>query len=335
MDTTERGRVDQRAATATSTQQLFELDRQALSGFGELLEEATPDELDGPTPCTDWSVRDLIEHTVGLTFGMAEALRDGDAPAEAYRPRPATQWPEAVRAMGRAWASWTENAAPTRVRVAPVSADATFSTREVVEIHLLDILAHSWDLASALRTDYDPGEAAVAVLDVAGRVASRTLPSTRAHFGAPFARDDDAEPWHRVLRLLGRDPRWRPRGVRPSLNAVGIAERLTRFSEVWSPKIIARVNDHEIKVVKLSGEFDWHSHADADEVFVVVTGRMRIEMRHGSVAMGPGDLYVVPRGVEHRPVATVPTEAILLEPAGVVNTGDAGGPLTAVDEDLT
>jgi mannose-6-phosphate isomerase-like protein (cupin superfamily) len=124
-------------------------------------------------------------------------------------------------------------------------------------------------------------------------------------------------------------------GPTPALEPIDVAERLSRFSEIWSPKVLARLDGHEVKVVKMLGEFTWHTHPDTDELFLVVSGHLRIEMRHGHVELGPGALYVVPRGVEHRPVATIPTESILIEPAGVVNTGDAGGPLTAVDEVLS
>ena len=313
---------------------LIEREHEALTRFGSLLEAVTEDRWQDPTPCDQWNVRELAEHTVGLTWGMAEALRSGDAEPDAYRPRPVSQWPDAESAMGRAArsASSTEE----RVRVRPVTAEVTFTPLEVVRIHLLDVVVHSWDLARALRLDHDPGAATTDLLSVAALVAARALPSTTEQFGPPVvSQEPPAGDWSRVLGLLGRDPGWQPPGVAdPALSPVAIAERLNRFSEVWSPRIIARVNNHEIKVVKMSGSFDWHTHPETDELFLVVTGRIRIQMRHGSVELGPGDLYVVPRGVEHRPVATVPTEAVLFEPAGVVNTGDAGGPLTAVDEVL-
>lgn len=89
----------------------------------------------------------------------------------------------------------------------------------------------------------------------------------------------------------------------------------------------------EIKVVKLSGEFVWHSHADTDELFLVVKGELDIQMRDRTVTLGPGQLFVVPRGVEHCPIAHGEVHAVLIEPAGVVNTGDAGGPLTATYDD--
>jgi mannose-6-phosphate isomerase-like protein (cupin superfamily) len=116
---------------------------------------------------------------------------------------------------------------------------------------------------------------------------------------------------------------------------VDLHERLSLFSEHWSPKIVARLNDYAVKVVKLKGEFVWHSHPETDELFLVVEGTLLIQLRDGDVTLGPGQLYVVPRGVEHRPVAEGDVSVVLVEPEGTLNTGDAGGPLTAVPEDLT
>jgi uncharacterized protein (TIGR03086 family) len=316
-------------------EELRSLEHEALIRMSGLIAAATPDRLGDPTPCDEWSVADLVEHVVGLTMGFATALRRGDAPSAAYRPRPASRWPDAVRAMETALASGSWEA---EVRIAPVCDDLSFPRHHVVAMHLLDVAAHGWDLARALGVDYDPGVAEVAAVQgMAELIAARPVPSTREQFAAPIlARDETTSGWERVLRRLGRDPSWQPpaHAPAPPLEAIGITERLSRFTETWSPKVICRVDDHEVKLVKLHGEFDWHTHPETDELFAVVTGAMRIEMRHGSVALGPGDLYVVPRGVEHRPVAEIPTEAVLLEPAGVVNTGDAGGALTAVDEVL-
>jgi mannose-6-phosphate isomerase-like protein (cupin superfamily) len=110
---------------------------------------------------------------------------------------------------------------------------------------------------------------------------------------------------------------------------VDLAERLSRFTEQWSPKVVARLNDYEVKVVRLEGEFVWHAHDDTDELFLVLEGRLTIRLRDGDVVLGPGQLYVVPRGVEHCPFAEGEVRALLIEPMGVVNTGDAGGDLTA------
>lgn len=114
---------------------------------------------------------------------------------------------------------------------------------------------------------------------------------------------------------------------------VDLAQKLSSFSERWQPKVVARLNDYEVKVVKLEGEFVWHSHDDTDELFLVLDGVLTIKLRDGGVTLRPGQLYVVPRGVEHCPVADGEVRAVLIEPAGVVNTGNAGGPLTAGYDD--
>ncbi|MEP6815252.1 MAG: cupin domain-containing protein [Marmoricola sp.] len=121
-------------------------------------------------------------------------------------------------------------------------------------------------------------------------------------------------------------------------NVVDIQQLLATFSEHWSPRVVARLNDYEIKLVKVLGEFVWHTHEDTDELFLVVEGSLTIRLREATgaerrVTLGPGQLYVVPRGVEHRPVADGEVSAMLIEPAGVVNTGEAGGDLTASYDD--
>ena len=114
---------------------------------------------------------------------------------------------------------------------------------------------------------------------------------------------------------------------------VDLAQKLSSFTERWSPKVVARLNDYEIKVVKLEGEFVWHSHDVTDELFLVLDGELVIRLRDGDVTLRPGQLFVVPRGVEHCPVAAGEVRAVLIEPVGVVNTGNAGGPLTAGYDD--
>jgi mannose-6-phosphate isomerase-like protein (cupin superfamily) len=114
---------------------------------------------------------------------------------------------------------------------------------------------------------------------------------------------------------------------------VDLAEKLSLFSEHWSPKVVARLNDYEIKLVKLKGEFVWHTHEDTDELFLVIEGSLTIQLRDGDVTLGPGQLFVVPRGVEHCPIAEGDVSVMLIEPEGVVNTGDAGGELTAQHDD--
>lgn len=120
----------------------------------------------------------------------------------------------------------------------------------------------------------------------------------------------------------------------PSSRGVDVTEKFSLFEDQWSPKIIARVNDLDVKVVKLLGEFVWHTHDETDELFLVNRGRLTIQLEdQEDVVLGPGELYVVPRGTPHCPVATDECEVLLLEPVGTVNTGDAtGSALTAEDE---
>jgi mannose-6-phosphate isomerase-like protein (cupin superfamily) len=106
------------------------------------------------------------------------------------------------------------------------------------------------------------------------------------------------------------------------MTAVRLADKLDQFTEHWSPKIVAQFNGHDVMVVKVKGEFVWHSHPDTDDFFLVLQGRLTIQLRGGDVALGPGDLYVVPKGVEHRPVAAEETHLLLIEPKGTPNTGD-------------
>ncbi|HEX5840767.1 MAG TPA: cupin domain-containing protein [Anaerolineales bacterium] len=103
---------------------------------------------------------------------------------------------------------------------------------------------------------------------------------------------------------------------------INLNEKLSKFSEHWSPRIIAQMNDYHFKVVKVQGEFVWHAHADTDEVFVVLNGRLEIQFRQGNVVLNKGEMYVVPKGVEHKPVAESECHILLVEPAGTVNTGD-------------
>ncbi|HEY8950407.1 MAG TPA: cupin domain-containing protein [Rhizomicrobium sp.] len=105
-------------------------------------------------------------------------------------------------------------------------------------------------------------------------------------------------------------------------SAVSLAEKLSSFSDHWSPKIVTTFNDHDVMVVKVKGEFVWHAHPETDDFFFVLKGNIVIQMRDGDVRLGPGDLYVVPKGVEHRPVAEEEAHLLLIEPKGTPNTGD-------------
>jgi len=115
-------------------------------------------------------------------------------------------------------------------------------------------------------------------------------------------------------------------------HAINLQEKLTKFSEHWSPRVIAEMNDYQFKLVKIQGEFVWHNHAETDEVFLVIDGHMKIEFRDGVVELGPGEMYVVPKGMEHRPVAPNECKIMLVEPRGVVNTGASGGAYTAPND---
>ena len=105
--------------------------------------------------------------------------------------------------------------------------------------------------------------------------------------------------------------------------AIDLKAKLATFDEHWQPRTVATFNGHDIMVVKVKGEFVWHSHADTDDLFLVLHGRVRIELRDRHVELGPGELFVVPRGVEHRPVAVEEAHLMLIEPTGTPNTGDA------------
>ena len=113
---------------------------------------------------------------------------------------------------------------------------------------------------------------------------------------------------------------------------VRFADKFAAFHEQWAPRIIARMNDIDFKLVRIEGEFVWHRHPETDEAFIVLEGSMEIQLRDGSVVLGAGEMYVVPRGVEHRPVAHSECRVLLVEPVGTRNTGDAAGERTAASD---
>lgn len=114
--------------------------------------------------------------------------------------------------------------------------------------------------------------------------------------------------------------------------AINLEEKLSKFSEHWSPKVVAEMNDYQFKLAKIEGEFVWHSHEDTDEVFIVLAGDMTLQFRDGAVKLCSGELYVVPRGIEHRPVADGECCIMLVEPRGVINTGQSGSSYTAPND---
>ena len=116
--------------------------------------------------------------------------------------------------------------------------------------------------------------------------------------------------------------------------SIRFSDKFQLFQEQWQPKIIAELNDYQFKLVKLQGDFVWHDHKDTDEAFIVLEGQLRIDFRDGAVLVAAGEMFVVPRGVEHCPKADEETHVLLIEPKGTPNTGDAGGPLTAAEVEL-
>ena len=106
------------------------------------------------------------------------------------------------------------------------------------------------------------------------------------------------------------------------MQPINLAAKLAAFTDLWSPKIVGAFNGHDIMLVKVMGEFVWHEHPDTDDLFLVLSGKLVIDLPAGAVTLGPGEVYVVPKGMQHRPRAEVETHLLLIEPAGTPNTGD-------------
>ncbi|MBN9233260.1 MULTISPECIES: cupin domain-containing protein [Phyllobacteriaceae] len=113
---------------------------------------------------------------------------------------------------------------------------------------------------------------------------------------------------------------------------VRFSEKLSRITELWQPRVVAELNDYQFKVVRIEGDFIWHDHPETDEAFIVLSGQLRIDMRDGAVTIGPGEMFVVPKGVEHKPYAEKEVQLLLVEPRGVLNTGHVGGDRTAQND---
>ena len=116
------------------------------------------------------------------------------------------------------------------------------------------------------------------------------------------------------------------------IQSINIMQKFSLFDKQWTPHIIGELNGQYVKLCKLKGEFVWHAHADTDEVFIVLEGAMTLEFRDKAVPLVAGEMYVVPKGVEHRPIAPKECCVMLVEPRGVVNTGDVGGAYTAPND---
>jgi mannose-6-phosphate isomerase-like protein (cupin superfamily) len=118
-----------------------------------------------------------------------------------------------------------------------------------------------------------------------------------------------------------------------SYHSLNFRKKFSLFDAQWQPKVIAEMNDYQFKLVKLEGDFIWHDHQDSDETFIVVEGDLRIDFRDGAVHVSAGEMFVVPKGVEHKPFAENEVKLLLIEPRGVLNTGQEGGDRTA-DNDV-
>ena len=114
--------------------------------------------------------------------------------------------------------------------------------------------------------------------------------------------------------------------------AINLSDKFALIHDQWTPRVVAEMNDYQFKLVKLEGDFIWHKHDDTDEVFIIMEGQLRIDLRDGAVTLNQGEMYVVPKGVEHKPCAENECQVILVEPHGVTNTGDKDGELTAQND---
>lgn len=114
--------------------------------------------------------------------------------------------------------------------------------------------------------------------------------------------------------------------------ATNFEEKLSLFDEHWQPKVIAEMNDYQFKIVKIKGDFVWHDHKETDETFIVLEGNLRIDFRDGAVNVAKGEMYVVPKGVEHKPFAETEVKMLLIDPRGILNTGGEAGERTAAND---
>lgn len=120
--------------------------------------------------------------------------------------------------------------------------------------------------------------------------------------------------------------------IKINYQTINLNEKLSKFNEHWSPKVIGEMNDYQFKLVKIEGDFVWHDHQDTDEVFIVIKGEMFIDFRDGQVKISQGEMFIVPKGVEHKTFANQECHIMLVEPKGVVNTGETESELTAVND---
>lgn len=120
--------------------------------------------------------------------------------------------------------------------------------------------------------------------------------------------------------------------AKPVRHSINFAEKIGAIADLWQPRVIAELNDYQFKLVRIQGDFVWHDHPETDEAFVVLDGKLRIDFREGAVHIEAGEMFVVPKGVEHKPFAEDEVHLLLIEPRGVLNTGEAGGERTALND---
>jgi mannose-6-phosphate isomerase-like protein (cupin superfamily) len=145
--------------------------------------------------------------------------------------------------------------------------------------------------------------------------------------GRSPAKRDGAEGAHKKSEV-----KTNKRKVSMEYQPLNLREKLAMFSEQWSPKIVAQMNDYHFKIARVQGEFVWHDHPETDEVFLILSGQLEIHFRDGSVTLKEGEMFVVPKGVEHKPVAERECHILLVEPAGTVNTGEVVNERTAAND---
>ncbi|WP_448951048.1 cupin domain-containing protein [Labrys neptuniae] len=114
--------------------------------------------------------------------------------------------------------------------------------------------------------------------------------------------------------------------------AINFTDKFSKIADFWQPRVVAEMNDYQFKLARIEGDFIWHDHPETDEAFIVLSGRLRIDFRDGAVTLGPGEMFVVPKGVEHKPCAEGEVHLLLIEPRGILNTGHAGGDRTAQND---
>ena len=113
---------------------------------------------------------------------------------------------------------------------------------------------------------------------------------------------------------------------------INLKEKFSKFTKQWSPRVIAEMNDYQFKIAKIQGEFVWHNHKETDETFIVMEGQMSLKFRDGEVRLNAGEMFVVPKGVDHKPCAEKACKILVVEPRGVINTGEAGGKYTMTED---